>query len=190
MDLQEYILTYKEKQEDGTEKIVANIPDYYDKVVHKIEPKFAARSLTVSRTVICPLHDDNDPSLGLMNHRHLKGVRFYNCFVCNSTGTIIRLHQRIVSKYEDRKINDEQACYELAKMFNIPLEGIEETSEDDFEKRYIRKMMDIDTHLKDYTVRDYSNELLKLRKESQVVDLKQVNKASIKMIATVKKLYE
>lgn len=190
MDLQEYILTYKEKQDDGTEKIVANIPDYYDKVVHKIQPKFSERSLLVNRTVICPLHDDNDPSLGLMNHRHLKGVRLYHCFGCNSTGTIIRLHQRIVSKYEDRKLNDEQACYELAKMFNIPLDGIEETKEEDFEKRYLRKLADIDSHMNDYTVKDYSNELLKLRKESKIVDLKMVNKASIKMISTVKKLYE
>lgn len=189
MDLIEYVLTYREKQADGTEKIVANIPDYYDKVIHNLDPKYMGRSLHVNRTVICPLHEDNDPSLGLMNHRHLKDVKLYHCFGCNSTGTIIRLHQRIVSKYEKRNITDEESCKELATIFNIPLENFSETSEEDFEKRYMMKMKDIDSHMHDYTSRDYSNEILALRKESKIVDLKKLNKASIKMIATQKKLY-
>ena len=123
MDLIEYVLTYREKQADGTEKIVANIPDYYDKVIHNLDPKYMGRSLHVNRTVICPLHEDNDPSLGLMNHRHLKDVKLYHCFGCNSTGTIIRLHQRIVSKYEKRNITDEESCKELATIYkDVPVD--------------------------------------------------------------------
>ena len=190
MTLKDYILTYSAKDEQGNEKIVANIPDYYDKVVHELGDLFKDRSLNHNRTVICPLHDDTDPSLGLMNHRFLPKVKLYHCFGCNSTGDIIRFHQRIESRWHKREISEKTACEELAKLFNIPLEGYGEVAEDDFEAKYAQLCRKIDEEVAhSYTSKDFSLELLKLRTESERVDLRAVNHANIKMIATQKKLY-
>lgn len=190
MTLKDYILTYSVKDENGEEKIVANIPDYYDLVVHNLGDLYKERSLNFQRTVICPLHDDTDPSLGLMNHRFYPKVKLYHCFGCNSTGDIIRFHQRIESKYHKREINEQTACEELAAMFNIPLDGYEAIEDDDYEAKYVQKERKIDEEVKhSYTSRDFSNELLNLRKASKQVNMQKVNHANIKLIATVKKLY-
>ena len=191
MTLKDYILTYSVKDENGNEKIVANIPDYYDKVVQELGSLYKERSLNHHRTVICPLHDDTDPSLGLMNHRFLPKVKLYHCFGCNSTGDIIRFHQRIESKWHGREISEKIACEELALMFGIPLEGYSEVAEDDFEAKYAQICRKIDEEVKhSYTSKDFSMDLMKLRAKSEMVDLKKVNSANIKMIATQKKLYQ
>lgn len=190
MTIQDYILTYKRTDENGKEYIVANIPDYYDTYVINFDPKFKSRSLRASRTVICPVHDDNDPSFGLMRHRHLPGVMLYHCFGCNSTGTIIRLHQRIREKYDGIKLNEQKACEEIAHIFQIPLDEFNEDDEEDYNVKYMRMQRKITELTKSYTSKDFSDEILKLRKESEIVDLNKLNKASIKMIATTKHLYE
>ena len=190
MTLKDYILTYTIKDEQGNEKIAANIPDYYDKIVHNLGDLYQDRSLNYHRTVICPLHDDTDPSLGLMNHRFLPKVKLYHCFGCNSTGDIIRFHQRVESRYHKREINEKTACEELAQLFGIPLEGYADVSEDDYEAKYAQICQRIDKEVKhSYTSRDYSMELMTLRRKSEQVDLQKVNHANIKMIATQKKLY-
>lgn len=190
MTLKDYILTYTIKDEQGNEKIAANIPDYYDKIVHNLGDLYKDRSLNYHRTVICPLHDDTDPSLGLMNHRFLPKVKLYHCFGCNSTGDIIRFHQRVESRYHKREINEKTACEELAQLFGIPLEGYADVSEDDYEAKYAQICQRIDKEVKhSYTSRDYSMELMTLRRKSERVDLQKVNHANIKMIATQKKLY-
>lgn len=190
MTLKDYILTYTIKDEQGNEKIAANIPDYYDKIVHNLGDLYKDRSLNYHRTVICPLHDDTDPSLGLMNHRFLPKVKLYHCFGCNSTGDIIRFHQRVESRYHKREINEKTACEELAQLFGIPLEGYADVSEDDYEAKYAQICQRIDNEVKhSYTFRDYSMELMTLRRKSEQVDLQKVNHANIKMIATQKKLY-
>ena len=188
--LRDYVITYTVKDENGNEKIAANVADYYDNVVHGLKDLFKERSLNHQRTVICPLHEDTDPSLGLMNHRHLPKVRVFHCFGCNCTGDVVRFHQLIESKYHQRNLNEKTACEEVAKMFGIPLEDFEELAEDDYEGKYARISQKIDEEVKhSYTIRDFTNDILELRKKSEQVDLKALNHASIKMIATQKQLY-
>ena len=190
MTLKDYILTYTIKDEKGNEKIAANIPDYYDRVVHELGSIYKERSLNHQRTVICPLHDDTDPSLGLMNHRFLPKVKLYHCFGCNSTGDIIRFHQRIESKWHGREISEKTACEELAQMFGIPLEGYGDVAEDDYEAKYARLCRKIDEEVHNsFTYTDYSRAVMEARQKPEQERLKAVNHACIKMIATQKQLY-
>lgn len=192
MTLENYILTYKGIDDSGKEGIVCNIPDYYDRYVKQLRDKFSDCSFHANKLVICCFHDDNDPSLGLINHRHYDGVKVYHCFGCGSSGTVIRMHQIIEEMYHNRKLSETEACYELAKLFNIPLDNIKELADDDFEGKYARSMMKIDRLQYSYTIREYSDKLLELRKSEPLGSnslLDKVNNENIKMIATHKKLY-
>ena len=187
MTLEEYVLTYR-----GTDgNIVVNIPDYYDRFVHPLGAKYAERSLKHNNLVICPLHDDNDPSFGLIRHRFLDGVMIYHCFGCNASGTVIRLHQRIQSMYFGRSLTEEAACRELAALYGVPLGDFESLSQEDYEKRFQLRYNDIGRLMHRYTVKEFKDSLLNARKNASggVVSLEEINSASVKMIATVKGMY-
>lgn len=186
MKLEEYILTYK-SQSDG--KILANVPDYYDMFVQPVDKKFKAHSLNSDRLVVCPFHDDNDPSLGLINDRFYKGVKKFHCFGCRTAGNIIVFHQKFESLYNKRNLDTHDACMELAQIFGIPVEDFEELADDDYEGKYVRTMKHIDDLQGAYTLRDFELDLRKVRGKSEVSNLAELNSASVKMIATVKQLY-
>ena len=195
MTLEEYILTYRGTRLNGEEGIIANIPDYYDHYIKPLNSKFGDSSLNVSRTAICPLHDDTDPSMGLINHKFLKGVRLFHCFGCNMVGTVVRLHQLIVEKYEKRQIDVKQSCEELARFFKIPIDKELLAQADNVEPadRFYQTSIHIEDLKNDsYTSQDFVYELRDIKKSAksmETVDLNLVNVSCIKMIATVKKLY-
>lgn len=189
MDFQEFILTYRGKTKDGSDGIVANIPDYYDYIVSTYSNAFKEYKLNGGKLVICPLHNDTDPSFGLIPHRFLKGVKIYHCFGCNASGTIIRLHQRIVAKYEKREITEKESCVELAKIFNIPFEEYKDSEVEDYEKRYINTLKSLDILKESYTYSDFIYDVRDARKSDSSEVLKKLNSASVKLIATKKQLY-
>lgn len=182
--LEKYVISYK----NISGEVVCNIPDYYNLRIAPLASKFERYNFDNDRTVICPFHDDHDPSLGLMKHRHLKDVMVYHCLGCGSVGTVVRMHQRIESQYNNRELTDKEACLDLCRIFNIPEpdEGVFE--EEDFEKRLGYKMHKIDRLQSRYTEKDYAKELLNIRKNG--VDIDVVSMSCVRMIATQKGLYE
>lgn len=188
MTLEEYILTYKGITLKGEEGFVCNIADYYDKFIMPLDSKFREYSLNGARLVICPLHDDHDPSLGLINHRFIKGVKIFHCFGCGASGTVIRLHQLVQHKYNNKKLTEEEACMELANMFNIDISDFNELADDDYEGKYAQAMRRLNHLVNDsYNFSDYELELRQARDSSNMV-LSKCNEAMIKMIASTKLL--
>ena len=107
------------------------IEDYYRKVVIPINPrKFRISS---GGKMICCLHDDTDPSLGVMKSKN--GER-YHCFGCGSWGDVVDLHIKVSKKYKKKSLNREEALKELCALFKIDYSEVEEnekqidTSED------------------------------------------------------------
>lgn len=192
MSLEEYILTYRGTTDTGEQGIVCNIPDYYERYIKPLDKRFKEYSFYGSRTVICPLHDDTDPSMGLINHRFLTDVKIYHCFGCGASGTVIRLHQFIQDLYHNRKLTEDEACRELADLFTISLDDFNDLAEDDYEGRYLSMLKRLNKLSKSYTIREYSNTLLELRKSNLTLSdkLDRINNENIKMIATQKKLYD
>lgn len=191
MSLEEYILTYVGVTDKGEEGIVCNIADYYERYIKPLDKRFSEYNLYSNRTVICPLHDDTDPSFGLINHRFYSGVKIYHCFGCGASGTIIRLHQLIQDKYHNIKLTDEEACKSLADLFEIDLSDFEEVDTDDYTTKYNRIMKKICNSRGAYTSKVFHDTLLALR-QSELSDNDKMNALgteSIKMIATQKKLY-
>ena len=191
MSLEEFILTYRGTTDSGEQGIVCNIPDYYERYIKPLDKRFSECSLYSSRTVICPLHNDTDPSLGLINHRFLTDVKIYHCFGCGASGTIIRLHQFIEELYHGRRLNEQEACNELADLFGISLEDFEEIADDDYDGKYVAMLKRISKLKNSYTIKTFSSELLNIRSSDMSLEdkMRLLNNESIKMIATQKKLY-
>lgn len=189
MTLREYVLTYA-----VDDKIVANLFDYYERFVKHLTPRFERFSYYTSNLVPCFFkdHPDNDPSMGHIKDKHLKNVVVCHCFGCGRTADVIRLHQILNHQYKNRELDEKEACVEIADMFGIPIDQFNELDEDDYEGRYLRNLAKVEKLAEHYTARDFSRELLDLRSRSVPghVDLNKLNSACVKMIATVKQLYD
>lgn len=189
MTLREYILTYA-----VDDKIVCNLYDYYERFIKHLSPRFEKYSYYTSNLVPCFFrdHPDNDPSMGSIKDKHLKNVRVCHCFGCGRTADVVRLHQILNQQYNDREMTEREACFELAAMFNIPVEEFEELDDDDYEGKYLRNLQKVSRLAEHYTVRDFSQEVLHLRGSYPPgeMDLNRLNSACVKVIATVKQLYD
>jgi len=183
-NLERYVVTYKL---DGSDTELADIRHYYENCIKPLGAQYSYRSLYGSRTVICPLHDDNDPSLGIIGKQ---GIKRYHCFGCGASGTIVRLHQRIQKKFYDKSLTDEESAIEIANMYGISIRHIElEEEELDY---YAKTMKTMYIHRDAYTSKDYELELRDARLRSKTPDqLKRlISVANTKYIATIKELYD
>lgn len=189
MTLKDYILTY---EKDGN--ILVNLYDYYEWYIKPLNKKWEHQSYYSTGMVLCffPDHADVNPSMGSIKDKRLKGVRVCHCFGCGRTADVVRLHQIIQEQYHHRTLTEKEACIDLAGLFGVPIEEFDELADDDYEGKYIRNLHKIDTLQTHYTVREFSSGILNLRKEAQggMVDLNKLNSESVKMIATVKQLYD
>jgi DNA primase len=189
MTLKDYVITYS-----VDDKIVANLYDYYEVFIKKLDPRFEQYSYYSSNLVLCYFkdHADVNPSMGWIKDKRLKGVKVCHCFGCGKTADVVRLHQILSSQYLDKELSEKDACIEVASMFNIPLDDFNELEDDDFEGHYLRNLRRIDSLKSRYTVREFSQGVYDLRMKSSMgnVDLNKLNSESVKMIATVKQLYD
>lgn len=190
MTLEEYVLTYKDS--DGN--IVVNIADYFERFIKPLDAKFANSSFHTHRTVICCFkdHDDINPSLGTINHRHLKGVKVYHCFGCGASGTVIRLHQRIQYDYYNRRITDKEAALELCDLYGIDASKYRDIKDAGSANGYLERSRRADELLDSYTLAEFKDDLMKVRTTDNLMLMergKLINSAMIKMIATSKRLY-
>ena len=189
MDFKTFILTYEGVLSDGKVGILANIPDYYDNYVSKFHKSFSEFKLSANKLVICPLHSDTDPSMGLINHKFLRKVKIFHCFGCHASGDLVRLHQRIVHKYENRTISERDSCIELANIFNIPYDEYKEESIEDYEQRYFNTIKRLDSLKNRYTESDFKYDCIKSRQQDRDNVLAYLNSSCVKLIATKKNLY-
>ena len=184
--LDDYILSYK----DGDE-IVVDLFSYYENFIRPLDDRFKPYSFYDNKLVLCWFkdHEDVNPSMGYINDRFHKGQKLYHCFGCGKTGDVIRLNQLIESQYHNRELSRKESCIDLAEKFNIDIADFDELADDDYEARYIRKLRQFDMKMKRYTVNDFSHSLLAERITGKP-NLDKINSECVKMIATVKQLYD
>lgn len=189
MTLREYILTYS-----VNDNIVANLFDYYDIFISTLNDSFKKYSYHTSNLVLCYFkdHEDINPSMGWIKDKKLKGVKVCHCFGCGKTADVVRLHQILSKQYLNKELSEQEACYEIADLFSIPLGDFEELDEEDYEEMYMRNLRRIDSLKNRYSVRDWERGIMDIRSNSKMgaVDLNKLNSESVKMIATVKQLYD
>ena len=134
------------------------IEEYYDKVVKPINKKF---SYSKNGKYICCLHDDKDPSLGVI-HNKSKGEVFH-CFGCNAWGTVVDLHKKESLKYFGKSLDDTLAVRELCDLFGIKYSSLplEDTSE--FERvadKDIRKELAVKEAINRFGIDDFRDGII------------------------------
>ncbi|MEC2463741.1 CHC2 zinc finger domain-containing protein [Bacillus cereus] len=156
MDLQRQVVTSRKNGQ-----VIATVMDYYDKHVHGLASKFAKTSFTKDKLVICPFHDDNDASLGLIKDKHDKEVQIFHCFGCGASGDIVNFHRRFVNITEHRNISLEVASKEVATMYGIEIN--EEAIEEHLKSLLFEREIEVEKNLGQYNFRSHSSNLMKLR---------------------------
>lgn len=181
---EKYILNYRDDKGD----LVCNIPDYYLLKVSPLDAKFSNHRLSETRLAICPLHNDHDPSFGIMKRKYPEGSYSFHCFGCGRSGTVIRLHQFISDKYFNKQLSVYEACSELCEIFGIPIPDLTDIADDDYQGLFNKRYNHIEHLANGYNDKDFAEDILKVRKHG--VTLNAVNSACIKLIATKKGLYD
>lgn len=168
---------------------------YYDTHIKPIDAKrFKDSSLTAKRTAICPLHDDSDPSFGLIKDKFKPNVHNYHCFGCNASGNVIRLHQRIQLQYFGNDLTYAEAQKDLARLYPdlIDLTQVVEIDESNVQVRFMKSRLALKRASNRYTIRTYSDDLMSVRKERGSIPLEEqvyrINNATIKLLVTEKGL--
>ena len=90
------------------------ISEYYERVVVPINPRKYTSS---SDKMICPLHSDHDPSMGIITKKD--GTELCHCFGCNYWGDIVSLHRKVSKKLMGKSLSEADAVKELCKIFNV-----------------------------------------------------------------------
>lgn len=102
------------------------IVDYYSRVVMPLNSKFKINGTGSKSHMICPLHNDTDPSLGIVSSS--KGELFH-CFGCNSWGNVIDLHRKISKKYLNKYLTEIEATRDLCRLFDVDYKSLPKETE-------------------------------------------------------------
>lgn len=190
---EEFVMTYTVSDANGNESILVTIEDYHKKYIKPLDPRFQWDFYNGYKGKVlcwCKDHEDKNPSMGTVPHKHLKGVKLYHCLGCNATGTVVRLHQRIQKEYHGRDITVHESCMELCQLYGIDASEYEKVETD--QEGYYERYRSIDDMMEEYTIKDYSGDLLNARKAfavtgSVVALARAIDSANVKMIATANK---
>lgn len=184
MTLKEYVLSY---ERDG--KNAVDLFDYYDIFIKNLDSRFERYSYKTDKLVLCFFkdHEDVNPSMGYVRNRKIKGSLSCHCFGCGRTADIVRLHQILSSQYLNKELSEDEAAREVAALFDVPVE--EEIPDDDLEGKFRQNLNRVSQLSQRYTKRDFSQALLNMRMSGDV-SLDAVGAECVKMIATVKQLYD
>lgn len=116
------------------------IVEYYKRVVQPIKP--SAYRLKNDKMMVCPLHDDINPSMGVI--RNSNGDEIYHCFGCGRWGNVVDLNMRVKRRLMKVRLSEEESVKDLCKIFGVSpdialsIEKYEETPSD-FEGKVIDK---------------------------------------------------
>lgn len=96
---------------------------YYRRVVIPLDRKrFRIGS---GGKMVCPLHDDHDPSLGVTDSGKL------HCFGCGYWGNVVDLHILVMKKYKKIYMSRKEAINDLCRIFGIDKDTVDEADLDD-----------------------------------------------------------
>jgi len=156
--------------------------EYYEKVVLPLDKRFKPQKRGM---YICCIHDDTDPSLGVINTK--KG-EVYHCFGCNAWGNILDLHKRVSLKYFNKRLDDVLCKRELCNIFNIDYNSLPREDDyniEDVKDKNIRKELAMRDALSRFDISDFRNGFIEGKMEGKGVGY--FNTLLIRMINEVKK---
>lgn len=158
------------------------IKGYYEKVVMPLNNKYR---YTKKDKFVCCLHDDTDPSLGIIMSKS-KGEIFH-CFGCNSWGNILDLHKRVSLKFFNKRIDDELCKRELCNIFGIDYASLpkDEYIVENIRDKDVRKELAMREALHRYDISDFRNSLIEGKMQGKGIEY--FNSNLIRIMCELKK---
>lgn len=124
--------------------------DYYNKVVVPINPvKYKVKS---DKMVVCPVHNDHDPSLGIISSD--KGD-LCHCFGCNFWGDVVQLHQEVSQKHFKRFMSEEEAVRDLCKIFNVNFDDVPKEGLSNIKDKGTRQEVALSEAIENFDIGDF-----------------------------------
>lgn len=127
-----------------------SIKDYYKKVIVPINPdRYWLKS---DKMMVCPLHDDKNPSMGIIINSN--GEELFHCFGCNQWGTIVDLHKKVSRRLFKKYMSDEDTLKDLCKMFSVPYDKVSKKKETSDDKE-VKDEIAINNAIERYDISDF-----------------------------------
>lgn len=127
------------------------IVEYYERVVVPINPRrFHVKG---EKMVVCPLHDDHDPSMGIIHSS--KDGEIFHCFGCNRWGNVVDLHQGVTKRLKGRYISYDESLRELCRMFNVNYSKIKDLEEHENRDRDARQELALEEAIGRFDISDF-----------------------------------
>lgn len=143
------------------------IEKYYDERLGKAIPKFAKFRLSDRNTAICPVHEDNDPSMGVIKSK--KGF-IYHCFGCGSAGTVVELVKRVEFRHFNSRMTERQCAEFLADLFSLDLPAVEDMEPERVGSKLRLRRERIMQASKRYSLSDFTAALPEIRENPLLLD--------------------
>lgn len=70
-----------------------------------------------SGKVLCPVHDDKNPSMGIVKYED--GKELVHCFGCGFWGDVVQLHKRVSSRLLGSYLSTDEAIRSLCDIFKV-----------------------------------------------------------------------
>ena len=126
------------------------IVEYYRKVVMPKSKNYWVKS---DKKMVCPLHDDVNPSMGIIYNS--SGEENYHCFGCNRWGDVVDLHKKVSRRLYKKYLSDEEALKDLCRLFNVPYEKVDINNSKKIEDDDIRRELAIREAQDKYDIADF-----------------------------------
>lgn len=152
------------------------IREYYTKFVIPLNPK---RFFIRGNMMVCPLHNDHDPSLGVIPN---KSEEKFHCFGCGSAGTVVDLHKRVCQRHLKKYLSDDAAIRELCTMFNVPYEAIPEEGVKLSDE--VKRELAIEEAIQSFDLSDFSRLILEGKQKKKGIGY--FNNLTMVMVSEVK----
>lgn len=123
---------------------------YYEKVIVPLNPD---RYISKSKMYVCPVHNDHDPSLGVIVSKN--GEETCHCFGCNFWGNVVELHQRVRKRHFRKYISEEESLKELCELLGVNFEDLPQEDLNDVKEKSIRQEMALDEAIEKFDIGDF-----------------------------------
>lgn len=92
-----------------------SVSEYFNQIIYPRHPHLGYFPDEGEGKVVCPFHDDVNPSLGIVPN-----TQIWHCFGCGLAGDVVEMHRRYLGMYHGVKLERWVAEDDLRDTFDLP----------------------------------------------------------------------
>ena len=140
------------------------ILEYYRLFVQPMNP--SRYKIKNEKMMVCPLHNDHDPSMGIMESKSRGEV--YHCFGCGSWGDVVDLHIGVMKRLKGIYMSYDEALRDLCRIFSVNYEDIPKSSEKEEDSQILQEIA-LEEAMERFDVSDYRELFLEGKRKKKSI---------------------